>query len=398
MVKLLFVHGTKFKQDDSGNLYTGGSYSSEIWKRYLIHTSRLTVLARTESKIYSSVEAKKNFNLFNHNEISFKSLPDIRSSFKSFYSKKNRENIEELIKNEVKNSDYIIIRLPCNYGNIAVKYAKKYNKPYLLEVVGCSWDALWHYNWKGKVLAPISFMKQRRSIINSSHVIYVTSSFLQSRYPTEGRSINCSNVSIPSVSSEVLENRIVKITSSFNGNKRLKIGTIGSLDAAYKGQDIVIKALSYLKSVGIRNYEYHLVGSGEGKRLKKLVKELGLEDQVFFKGTLPHQKINEWLDNIDLYIQPSKTEGLPRGLIEAMHRGLCALGTNVGGIPELLDSSFLLSTKKENYKEISTILKNIEINDLIEQGEKNFWKSESYSKELINERRYKFIKEFISNE
>ena len=56
-----------------------------------------------------------------------------------------------------------------------------------------------------------------------------------------------------------------------------------------------------------------------------------------FCGTLASgTAVNQWLDDIDLYIQPSLTEGLPRALIEAMSRGCPALGSGAGGIPELL--------------------------------------------------------------
>ena len=47
------------------------------------------------------------------------------------------------------------------------------------------------------------------------------------------------------------------------------------------------------------------------------------------------------MDQVDIYIQPSLTEGLPRGLLEAMSRGCPAIASRVGGIPELLGNSCL---------------------------------------------------------
>jgi glycosyltransferase involved in cell wall biosynthesis len=44
----------------------------------------------------------------------------------------------------------------------------------------------------------------------------------------------------------------------------------------------------------------------------------------------------EWLDDVDLYLQPSFQEGLPRALVEALSRACPALGSTAGGIPELL--------------------------------------------------------------
>jgi len=47
------------------------------------------------------------------------------------------------------------------------------------------------------------------------------------------------------------------------------------------------------------------------------------------------------LDDVDIYIQPSRQEGLPRALIEAMSRGCPAVGSTAGGIPELLSPECL---------------------------------------------------------
>jgi glycosyltransferase involved in cell wall biosynthesis len=51
--------------------------------------------------------------------------------------------------------------------------------------------------------------------------------------------------------------------------------------------------------------------------------------------------VRDWLDRIDIYLQPSRQEGLPRALIEAMARACPALGSTAGGIPELLAPSCL---------------------------------------------------------
>ena len=53
----------------------------------------------------------------------------------------------------------------------------------------------------------------------------------------------------------------------------------------------------------------------------------------------------EWLDDMDLYIQPSLQEGLPRAVVEAMSRGLPALGAHTGGIPELLGEDCIFPRK-----------------------------------------------------
>jgi glycosyltransferase involved in cell wall biosynthesis len=68
-----------------------------------------------------------------------------------------------------------------------------------------------------------------------------------------------------------------------------------------------------------------------------LAKRLGVEDRTQFVPRLPSgEPVFDFLDSIDLFVMPSRAEGLPRALVEAMARGCPCIGSNIGGIPELL--------------------------------------------------------------
>ena len=87
-------------------------------------------------------------------------------------------------------------------------------------------------------------------------------------------------------------------------------------------------------------------------------KNFGVENQVFFDGTLPGgQPVYDWLDDLDLYLIPSLQEGLPRALVEAMSRGCPAIGAKTGGIPELLGKDCIYGRK--NYKKLAKKIKMI---------------------------------------
>ena len=115
----------------------------------------------------------------------------------------------------------------------------------------------------------------------------------------------------------------------------------------------MIKALAALKKQGIR-MEYELAGSGDPSRLRTLAQRLGVEDQVHLLGSVPHDKIFAWLETIDLYLQPSKQEGLPRAVVEAMSCACPVAGARTGGIPELVDEEWIF--RPGDVKDICRIL------------------------------------------
>jgi glycosyltransferase involved in cell wall biosynthesis len=71
--------------------------------------------------------------------------------------------------------------------------------------------------------------------------------------------------------------------------------------------------------------------------LQALGNELGVSDQITFLGDVQRgDSIQEEIDRADVFVLPSRAEGVPRAMLEAMARSVPCLGSHIGGIPELL--------------------------------------------------------------
>ena len=165
-----------------------------------------------------------------------------------------------------------------------------------------------------------------------------------------------------------------------------------NLNDANKGQEYIIKAISKLNKQG-HNFEYELVGAGDNSYLKNLAIRYGIEDKVRFKGLLLHDEVITWLDSIDIYAQPSKQEGLPRALIEALSRGCPCIGSTTAGIPELLQKENIF--RSGNINEICLTLERIIRSDMLNLSKRNFEKAKEYEVEKLNSKRNKIYKKYL---
>ncbi len=111
------------------------------------------------------------------------------------------------------------------------------------------------------------------------------------------------------------------------------------------GIDILIRAVAELKNKfpaslaggQVSSFKFQVLGSGsEEQKLKKLAKDLGIENIVEFVGEASPEKIPDYLAQADIFVRPSRSEGLGSSFLEAMAAGLPVIGTPVGGIPEFL--------------------------------------------------------------
>lgn len=98
--------------------------------------------------------------------------------------------------------------------------------------------------------------------------------------------------------------------------------------------DNCIQALAYLPA----HVSLLIIGIGEEEeKLRCLARDLGLRDRVKFLGFMPQRDIPTFLTISDVFVRPSRSEGLGNSFIEAMAAGIPVVATPVGGIPDFLD-------------------------------------------------------------
>lgn len=379
-MKLLFCHDGPIEKTRD-NVYYSVGFNDDMLKKYEIISDDITLAMRVHDADVDSDGIDETQKLSAKHKVV--KCPNIASAKGLMVG---RRNCSKILEKAINKSDAVIIRLPSLVGNIAIDVCRKLNKPYLIELVGCPWDSLRSRSFVGKLIAPIVYLKTKIRVKKSPFVIYVTREFLQRRYPTNGRSISCSDVSLPNkVFSEIKQKKI-------NPENIITMGTIGKLDIKYKGQQYVIKAMRELKKSGLL-VKYSLVGPGDPDYLKKIARKYDVDDSVEFCGELSHEKIFEWLNSIDIYIQPSTTEGMPRSLIEAMSMGCVCLASDVGGMPELLDNEYVF--KKKNVKKITKSLKQIIYDDLEQKMINDRDRTREFSVDILEEKRNSFLRLFM---
>ncbi|MCF0137040.1 MAG: hypothetical protein HUJ66_01610, partial [Oscillospiraceae bacterium] len=240
-MELVFVYEDKIAQDAEGNYYTGSAFSQEVFDRYLQHFDRITLLMRRAKISPDDTEALARMNRISTERIDVVILPDLTESLRAYFSPKMRREFKKTVIDNITPDRAVIIRAPSDSGAIAADYCRRIGKPFLAEVVGCPWDSLWNHSLRGKVLAPFAWRRLRKTVRHAPFAVYVTSRFLQGRYPTSGRSAAISDVELQPMSEEILEKRLARINA--RSGKTL-LATAAAVNTAFKGQQFVIEALA----------------------------------------------------------------------------------------------------------------------------------------------------------
>jgi glycosyltransferase involved in cell wall biosynthesis len=102
-----------------------------------------------------------------------------------------------------------------------------------------------------------------------------------------------------------------------------------------KGLDVLIDALGLLVREG-KPFRCHLIGQGPLRfDLERRAAAAGIGDRVTFIGAVAHASLPDWFRAADLFVLPSRSEGVPNVLLEASACGIPYVASNVGGIPEI---------------------------------------------------------------
>lgn len=106
---------------------------------------------------------------------------------------------------------------------------------------------------------------------------------------------------------------------------------VGRLEPV-KGLDLLVAACAALAAAG-RPVRLVIVGDGSQRTaLERQAQSAGIADRMSFTGALPPAAIRAQLHAADLYVLPSRSEGMPLALLEAMATGMPAIAAQVGGV------------------------------------------------------------------
>lgn len=389
-MKALFVHDHPF-YNLNDEFYSPGRFTASTWSRYLNteSLSGLTVVSRGIKINDAQVGLVKS----SVDKVQFDPLYHVKGSI-DYY--RYASDIKSKLRKHIEKSDVVIIRAPSTFGSYAYKICRELSKPYITEVVGCAWDANWNYgSMLGKLRAPLSYIQTKRLVKNSLATLYVTESFLQKRYPTKApRTAHASNVHIPPPVATVLSKHLERLENTPSSHI-FKLGILANIAVKYKGYDVAINALQNLKNRRPDlKFQFLIAGGGAPEYVNNLIKKYGMEKEVKLLGQLASgNEVFSYLDDLDIYLQPSLTEGLPRSVIEAMSRGCPVLASSAGGIPELLNNGFLHRPRDANKLSLDIERLLIDPKLRIKAAKQNFEKSKEYTDETLSKRRLFFYKE-----
>ncbi len=307
----------------SNNLY------DEILKRYTKYFDKVSVVCRVKD-----IDSLPNLRVSSCKDVEFIPLPSI--SYISLSLPKRVQRVKEVLKELIERYEYIILRLPSHFGLIAGFVAQRVNRNYVVEVTGSARDVTRYYgNIIAYIYSPIYEYLTKRVIYKAKGAVYV-SVYLFENYPVH-----------KGVVTEIISNVDIEYNSTLKPKSigsTVSLGSLLNYNIYYKNCKYLIDMLDILKGYKEYSFRLYIHGFGDSSECKEYAKELGVSSMVSFGKVLKAgDEVVKFLDSIDIYLQPSKTEGLSRATIEALGRAKVVVATDVGGTSEIIRADMMVS-------------------------------------------------------
>lgn len=134
------------------------------------------------------------------------------------------------------------------------------------------------------------------------------------------------------------KNKIVRIKEADDKKIVLYVGRL----IKWKGVHVLVQAMNQVKKSS-PNAMLVIIGDGDYKSdLMELVSQLNFKLEIVFTGKVSNLELTTWYQKASLFVLPSiivdgQTEGLGVVLLEAMSFGVPVIGSNIGGIPDIIE-------------------------------------------------------------
>ena len=331
-MRVLLTSEARFERTPDGEIWGPPAYGRALWARYLDVFSSVMIAARVADVAGASAGCVTA------------SSPDVHFCPLVPYSGlsgllANLRCVRASVASALQNTTAIIVRAPSPIAYLTCRAAARVGRPFAAEIVGDSDQVFSRGAFHHPLRVPIRWFArstQRQLSRDAIAVLYVTNTVLQRRYPSQGQCYAASDAALDDLAFASEDRHEWQPPAEF------VLVTVGGLDQPYKGTGALLDAVYELRQRGA-GVRLRIVGDGRLlAHYQRRCEALGLSNVVEFVGQQDRAGVRTALDSAHLFVLPSLTEGLPRALLEAMARGLPAVATNVGGVPELLPSECLV--------------------------------------------------------
>ena len=377
----------RFERTPDGRVWTQAAFPRSYYSEYLTVFDNVHVVARVRNVANPPTEAKRA----DGDGVTFRSVPYFIGP-EEFLLRAGA--VGRAARKAIHRQDAVLLRVQSQIASMIEPMLHRRGHPYGLEVM-CDPYEMFAPGANDHYLRPIfqlMFYRQMKTQCRrASAVSYVTETALQKIYPPARNVFSTSYSDV-----ELSKDAYAAAPRSFDrAADPFTIVTVGSLEQPYKGVDILIDSVAASVQAGL-DLRLEIIGEGRFRpELQRRAERLG--NRVHFSGQIPAgEGVRSNLDRADLFILPSRTEGLPRALLEAMARALPSIGSAVGGIPELLFPEDLVPPGDS--RALASKIKEVALSAqrLAGMSARNLTKSKQYCDEILRGKRqcfYRHVKE-----
>lgn len=270
--------------------------------------------------------------------------------------------VEKAINNSDIDFDLIHSHFIWSSGYVGMKLKEKYGVP--LIVTGHGYDVYqlpFSSTWWGNKIKTILAATDKVITVSKKNLSYLKKLNVKSNITVIPNGYNSKNF--------YPRDRMVCRTSlGLPLNKKIVL-SVGNLNEV-KGHEYLIKAFKTLTN-SYKDMMCVVVGDGTLKtKLNKLVKIYGLDEFVFFVGKKPHFEIPLWMNSANIFVLPSINEGNPTVMFECLACNIPFIGTNVGGIPEIITPDTGIVVEPKDPEALSIAIKKL-LNQMNEKRDVN---------------------------
>ncbi len=389
MATVLVAADNHYYRDAKGDVYVDSVFNYDFYKRYLSVFDKVYAVGRV-SKVEAAPAGKKRADGPGVEFLDLEPGRGLSGFVQTAWANKR------LVKGYLRKADCIIARVPGVVANMVVAECEREGLHYSIEVVVDPWEyfapeargGLVNWAVRRKWTAGL-----KAACLQADGASYVTERYLQERYPCPALKGKPRHFTGSYSSVELPDDSFSQERNYTRKESILIAHAANNFEDNSKGHYTLFDAVSIAVSMG---KDVRLLCIGDGPSMgdyKDYVKDHGIADRVEFTGRLADGfEVRRRMSEADVFVFPTKAEGLPRVVLEAMAEGMPCLSTPVCGIPEILPCDCLFAANDAGGF-ANGIVEMLENPDLMtRRSAKNLATAKRYSSSKLNERREAFYR------